>query len=152
MLCGGAGGLLYVDMEAVKNSCYGFLSGFSYNKLSFFPNQFLSIQGVGFTISDYVIYQKNKQHITSSGWQWTGVQSNPSGRVAKNGNDLMVYGVNSVASASCYLTFSKQGYSFRAKLHLEYKASKFSWKIEETLVLGDNPQLYEELKQNASWL
>ena len=148
----GGGGLLYVDMEAVKNSCYGFLSGFSYNKLTFFPNQFLAIQGVGFTISDYVIYQKNKQHITSSGWQWTGFEGDAN-KVVRNRNNLLLITVNgNTGSGSCYLTFSKQGYSFRAKLHLKYKASKFRWKIEETLVLGDNPQLYEELKQNASWL
>ena len=136
-------------MEAVKNSCYGFLSGFSYNKLTFLSNRFLWIQGVGFTISDYVIYAKNGQRITSSGWQWTGFEAN---KIIRSGNNLALIAGNNVGSASCYLTFSKQGYSFRAKLHLEYKASKFSWKIEETLVLGDNPQLYEELKQNASWL
>ena len=67
ILCGG-GGLLYVDMEAVKNSCYGFLSGFMYKNLPFLTNRILWIQGVGFTISDYVIYQNNKQYITSSGW------------------------------------------------------------------------------------
>ena len=150
MLCGG-GGLVYVDMEAVKNSCYGFLSGFSYNKLTFLFNRFLWIQGVGFTISDYVIYAKNGQHITSSGWQWTGFEGDAN-KIIRSGNNLALIAVNNVGSASCYLTFSKQGYSFRAKLHLEYKASKFRWKIEETLVLGDNPQLYEELKQNASWL
>ena len=139
-------------MEAVKNSCYGFLSGFRYNELTYIRNRFLWIQGVGFTISDYVIYQKNKQHITSSGWQWTGFEGDTR-KVARAGNDLVLFTPQTyIGIASCYLTFSKQGYSFRAKLHLEFKNPKFKWKIEETLVLGDNYELYKEITANASWL
>lgn len=52
------------------------------------------------------------------------------------------------------MTFThKLGYSFRAIVYWKrYSISSGEWVVDRGLITEDNPQLYEELKQNASWL
>ena len=52
------------------------------------------------------------------------------------------------------ITFTHNlGYSFRAIVYCKrYSISSGEWLVDRSLITEDNPQLYEELKQNASWL
>lgn len=149
MLCGG--GLLYVDIEAAKNGGYGYFKGFSYSNFMFFPNQFARIEGVSFTIGDLAKFDKDGSYVNTSGWSWA--ISNDSRDVARvNDRTIHVYAVNSMMTRNITLIFTKNNFSFRAKMYMEYRGQKFSWRITDTIIKEDNKNLYNELYQNINWI
>ena len=128
MLCRG-GGLLYVDMEAVKNSCYGFLGEYTVTK-SVYPQSGTINFKKKIVVYDYVHFLKTGENKISEGWQ---IYSEYGG----------------------ILTLLKYNYSFRARYEYVEQIQNHmptQQKIVEPIIMDDNPQLYEELKQNASWL
>ena len=128
MLCGGGGsqGLQYVDIEAAKNGGYGYLQ----------PNNYFSLNDNDLYVCDYVKFLKtgngNPIMVGISDWRITNKQS------------------ESPFNTAIVLTFTHitSGFSFRASL----KQINRPWTVQRMLITEDNPQLYEELKQNASWL
>ena len=124
----GGGGLVYVDMEAVKNSCYGFLGEYIVTKSVYAQSGTINFKKK-IVVYDYVHFLKTGENKISEGWQIS-----ESGRI---------------------LTFVKQGHSFRARYEYVKQIQNHMptpQKIVEPIIMDDNPQLYEELKQNASWL
>ena len=143
MLCGG-GGLQYVDETAVKNSCYGYLAGYN---LSYVGGSSNLTPRNEYDIGDYVKYLKTgngdvKGYASGGG---VGIGQQPAWRITKS---------EGASGGKTILTFTHNlGYSFRAIVYWKrYSISSGEWVVDRGLITEDNPQLYEELKQNASWL
>lgn len=147
---GGEPTLTHVDIDKAQNGGYGYLKGFSYRKFSFFPNHFFRIEGVSFTIGDFAKYLKDGSRVNVSGWTWS-VGNDPRD-VAKVDNNLHIYAVNSMMTRNIILIFTKNNFSFRAKMYMKYTGGKLSWKITDTIIKEDNKNLYDELYQNINWI
>lgn len=148
---GGEPTLTYVDKDKAKNGGYGYLKEFAYSKFMFFPNHFARIEGISFTIGDLAKYAKDGSRVNTSGWEWTGVSNNPND-VAKVGNNLHIYAVNSMMTRDITLIFTKNNFSFRAKMYMKYQNPRLIWEITNTIIKEDNKNLYDELYQNINWI
>ena len=148
---GGEPTLTHVDIDKAQNGGYGYFKGFSYSKFMFFDNHFARIQGVSFTIGDLAKFYKDGSRVNTSGWSW--VISNDPRDVAKVDNHTIhVYAVNSMMTRNITLIFTKNNFSFRAKMYMEYRGQKFSWRITDTIIEENNKNLYDELYQNINWI
>ena len=139
----GGGGLLYVDMEAVKNSCYGYLAGYNRRYVGGSSNL---TQRFEYDIGDYVSLLK-----TGNG-NVKGYASGGGAGIQKR--DWNITDSKQTEKDKYIITFTHNlGYSFRAIVYWKrYSISSGEWLVDRSLITEDNPQLYEELKQNASWL
>lgn len=137
------GGLTHVDIDKAKNGGYGYLA---YYNLRLVGGSGTQGRRQEYGIGDYVKYLK-----TGNG----NVKPYASGSVG-----MMIkpdwFPTNSQATSDgkTIMTFThKLGYSFRAIVYWKrYSISSGEWVVDRGLITEDNPQLYEELKQNASWL
>lgn len=111
---------------------------------------FFRIEGVSFTIGDFAKYLKDGSRVNVSGWTWS--VGNDYRDVAKDGNNLMIYAVNSMMTRNIILIFTKNNFSFRAKMYVKYSGGNFSWQITDTIIQEDNQNLYNELNQNINWI
>ncbi|MCL9820586.1 hypothetical protein NCR96_02330 [Helicobacter sp. 14348-15] len=133
MLMLAGGGLQYVDMEAVKNGYYGYLHSY-YERIVGGGNGSMETR-YEYYIGDYVRLLKtgygNPKFYTSD----------------KNGGD---WKITNRQQGGLTFTHITSGYSFRASL--KRQSLNKPLEIDRELITEDNPQLYEEIKQNASWL
>ena len=116
-------------MEAVKNSCYGFLGEYMVSKSIYPQSGFIDIRKE-IVVYDYVHFLKTGKNKISEDWYI-----------------YLDYGG--------ILTLLKYNYSFRARYNPVTSTKQHSalkQDIVTPLITEDNPQLYEEIKQNASWL
>ena len=117
----------------------------------FFPNQFARIEGVSFTIGDLAKFYKDGSRVNTSEWSWT-ISNDPRDVAKVNNRTIHVYAVNSMMTRNITLIFTKNNFSFRAKMYMKYTGGKLSWQITDTIIQQDNQNLYIELSQNINWI
>lgn len=149
---GGNPTLTHVDIDKAKNGGYGYLAGFRWSDIIAVPNQIAQINNVSFDISDLALNWKHGTSVKTSGWKLTRLEGD-STKIRVSGNKIALIIVRSnTVNVDATLTFTKNGFSFRAKMNFQYKNNKFYYSIKDTIIKEDNQNLYNELYQNINWI
>lgn len=151
---GGEPTLTHVDKNKAQNGGYGYLGKISWSRAIAVPNHICQLENVSYGIVDYTKYSKYGTLTYISGWKLTGLEADPTKIVLSNNSrdiGLLIMRSNTV-NGDAILTFTKNGFSFRAKVNFQYKNGKVYYTIKEPLIRGDNQALYDELYKNADWL
>ena len=148
---GGEPTLTHVDKDKAQNGGYGYLARISWEDTIAVPNQICQLSNVSFGIADYTKYSKYGTPTYVSGWSLTNLEGDPN-KIRYANKKIALIIIGNRVNVDTILTFTKNGFSFRAKVNFQYKNVKAYATIKETLIRGDNQALYDELYKNADWL